>query len=637
MPKRRTLSLAREELQQKRNDFNRKLSDSIDVYQLINKGCTKENAMMNSIDYKKLLRSSDQETIRQLEMEVEELEREEEERVSKRKARRMMYSPESSNNNNSNMNIPSKSTGNDDDVDDGRINGEEEEDGNDEEKEEEELEEEEGYNFIEEIYSQVRNAEQSNLNLALQGFRIKNPAQGDNEKDVAELDQEVSNNESTILMFECEGRTFHQNKCYQYNFDGKEEVVGITKIMPQKKVAAIVLVVPFSETFLGMETEGVDFKATYQPSKYVQVEHDMYFTALDGLGNECQDVMTIPELVYKPQLEGDWLHFAYYYKEKRARRGKRSKENFKVLDLFSGAGVMSQGLHEANLETSCAVEINKKAANAFQQNHPNAKVQCEDIKLFLDRCEADKKFKESVGNPKHVHSSSPCTGFSGANIKGGVNDEKNNKLSLEIVRAVKIFRPVTATFENVLGMWKRKHQHYLRTMLVDLMKLGYQVRCCQLQASEFGDAQDRPRLFIFAAKRCAYLPDRPHATHGKGTSMDIVTVEDAMTGLSSSMTHANESTEEFPSDRLRLDQGKPASTIRASMPPPIHYKQNRPITINELKALFSLPPEFSLVGSSKDQRRQIGNSVPVKLAEAVGYSIRRVLEYKYEGEEVNET
>ena len=84
---------------------------------------------------------------------------------------------------------------------------------------------------------------------------------------------------------------------------------------------------------------------------------------------------------------------------------------------------------------------------------------------------------------------------------------------------------------------------------------------------------------------------------------------------------------------VRLNPDKPAGTILASKEPPLHYKYDRALTLEEISRLFSLPPGYVLFGSRRRQIRQIGNSVPVRLARAVADTIKLVLENTYEGED----
>jgi site-specific DNA-cytosine methylase len=485
-----------------------------------------------------------------------------------------------------------------------------------------------------EMASQIEEIQKSKIFMALQGLRSKSrPERVDKLLNPTVPDSADGKPFERPDVLHYNGRVFHKNKCYHYKDGGNSDwIVGITSFLSAEH-AECVLVVPFSSTFLGMEEEGVDFRPTYQPSSFVQLQEDIDPVSLRDLGKECLDVATIPDLVYKPQKEGDWFHFAYFYKHVRERSGKRTGK-LRCLDLFAGAGGMSQGLHMAGFQTVLAVEKDPKAAQAFQANHPDAIVENRCVIEHLDEHRDNAAYKRKIGPIDHVHGSPPCQGFSGANVFGGKNDKANNDLSLTWVRAIDQYRPVTGTLENVPGMWRRKNQHYLKLILMGLLQLGYQVRCCQLDACEFGDPQARPRLFIFAAQRGAYLPNLPHSTHGDFPRMPIPTVQDALKGFSvyADSMLKNEHSDDAKYKEERLLARAPAPTIRASKPAPMHYEYERPITMAEMKALFSLPPNFALVGTARAQRRQLGNSVPVELARAVGEVFRAVLQYKYSDE-----
>ncbi len=58
----------------------------------------------------------------------------------------------------------------------------------------------------------------------------------------------------------------------------------------------------------------------------------------------------------------------------------------------------------------------------------------------------------------------------------------------------------------------------------------------------------------------------------------------------------------------------------------IHPEQNRTITIREAARLQGFPDRFAFHGSRSSQYEQVGNAVPVQLATAIGYEVRRCLE-----------
>ena len=63
--------------------------------------------------------------------------------------------------------------------------------------------------------------------------------------------------------------------------------------------------------------------------------------------------------------------------------------NFKILDLFCGAGGMSYGMHKNNhFVTKVALDINEKVAQTFKNNNTEAELVIGDIQ--------DKDIKEKI-------------------------------------------------------------------------------------------------------------------------------------------------------------------------------------------------------------------------------------------------
>ena len=54
------------------------------------------------------------------------------------------------------------------------------------------------------------------------------------------------------------------------------------------------------------------------------------------------------------------------------------------MDIFSGCGGLSEGMHQAGAaETKWAVEYDPSAARAFGRNNPDTKVFCNDCSVLL--------------------------------------------------------------------------------------------------------------------------------------------------------------------------------------------------------------------------------------------------------------
>ena len=327
------------------------------------------------------------------------------------------------------------------------------------------------------------------------------------------------------------------------------------------------------------------------------------------------------------------------------RRGDRRK--VRVMDLFEGFGGMHQGmLRILEFEHVVGVELDPTAVKTFKENYPNDYIWQGDVRAFLRKVKTDPVFRAKFGRIDYIHVSPPCQGFSGANINGGKNDEKNNNLSLIVIDYIMFFRPDAISFENVEGMWRGKHVHYLRAILKLLLHCGYHFHWDVLKACDYGDPQSRRRLIILASKLHIPVPALPDPTHGKdgnhGTRLlPYVTVGDILSNFPErkqndkydGLRPTNPGQSKNP-DAIVLDPNKVAPTLRATGPPVFHPFEDRALTVREYLALFNHDAENFRVGAKKSgnpssQYRQIGNSVPVKLAEAIARSVAEVLRYEW--------
>lgn len=148
---------------------------------------------------------------------------------------------------------------------------------------------------------------------------------------------------------------------------------------------------------------------------------------------------------------------------------KKSKKVWKVLDLFSGAGGLSNGFEQTgNFEVIGAVENNMGAAETYIMNHDNnpkiiiksSENNSNDItKIEFDRVLEDRDAKPSetiiLGGP-------PCQGFSNANRQRNEIISSNNLLVKEFARAVYQVKPVAFLMENVKTMNSGVHKFFVQ-------------------------------------------------------------------------------------------------------------------------------------------------------------------------------
>ena len=493
----------------------------------------------------------------------------------------------------------------------------------------------------------ISKIKQSKLTMATQGFRCQAMSNGSTDTDTDTADDNATGSNKakhgTSLedhtpfdpsSIEYENKIFHTNHCYTLK-EG-DAIVGI-KHFTSKDTAHCVLIVRFEDTLLGTEDEGLEYKADYLVGSYVQVYNCNENINLSKLGNESDEVDSIPRLIYQPQTHGDWYTFGYFYdrNELMSRRIKRRVGSVRSLECFVGAGGSLQGYKNVGFETICAIDNDHDAVATLKLNHPK-------LNTFEGDIEDFKEHVGVIGSIDHIHWSSPCQDFSqanrslnGSNQVAGKRDRAD--LSLLLVDYVQLKRPLTAVFENVCGIYQRKNIHYLKNITKKLIQLGYQVRCTVLKACDYGDPQGRPRFFMFISRNNIPMPSIPAPTHGDGSHLwPFVTTKEALDRVNNdTLPNMQGRTSSLLPQHgvIRLKPHECAPTIRAGSVTPFHYSKDRCINVREAATLQSFPLDYRFCGSLSSQYKQVGNAVPVELASAVANSIKQVLMYEYKEEE----
>lgn len=222
-------------------------------------------------------------------------------------------------------------------------------------------------------------------------------------------------------------------------------------------------------------------------------------------------------------------------------------EYFAFIDLFAGAGGVTTGAEEAELDGKkvadviCAINHDRKAIESHWQNHPHVKHFVENIKKF------DVNDLPKVSDPrarKFLWASLECTNFS--NAKGGLpRDADSRTLGNHLPRYVKAFDPDYIGIENVREFrdWgplihakdengnpsylpngkpmmmpdKTKLGRDYRRWVKKMCSLGYHYEEKILNSADFGAHTSRRRLFIIFAKHGLPI-EWPVPTHSKDGS-----------------------------------------------------------------------------------------------------------------------
>lgn len=167
-----------------------------------------------------------------------------------------------------------------------------------------------------------------------------------------------------------------------------------------------------------------------------------------------------------------------------------------AIDLFSGCGGLTEGMHQANFKTKIAFEIDEIASRVYRLNHPQTTVITNDIRK-VSIAEIKRKLD---GKTIHLLAGCPpCQGFSSMrrlNKKGSVRDMRNS-LIMEYVRVVEKLLPFTIMMENVAGL---ADYHLFKSALKVFNSLGYYVDWKIVNVKDYGVAQSRERLVLVGSR-----------------------------------------------------------------------------------------------------------------------------------------
>lgn len=181
---------------------------------------------------------------------------------------------------------------------------------------------------------------------------------------------------------------------------------------------------------------------------------------------------------------------------------KKNNKQFRVISLFSGAGGMDLGFINAGFDIVWANDFFKEAVESYKKNIS------EDI-VFGDITKI--KSSEMPDDIDLVIGGFPCQGFSVANTKRSMKDERNF-LYKEMLRVIKDKKPKFFVAENVKGILSMEKGKVIEMIKKDFESLGYKVDARLLNAAEYGVPQARERVVIIG-NRLGLDNPYPKPTH----------------------------------------------------------------------------------------------------------------------------
>lgn len=344
-----------------------------------------------------------------------------------------------------------------------------------------------------------------------------------------------------------------------------------------------------------------------------------------------------------------------------------------VISIYSGGGGIDCGFINAGYDVCLSTDFWEPACETLKKNGQSKLVICDDIRN-MDYGENLKSIGMKLGDIDVLAGGPPCPAYSKSRFyrkdKKRALEDENSFTLYEYFRALAEIRPKVFFFENVFGFVYKPHQAAFVLLKQKADELGYDITYKVVNTANYGVPQTRERFicvgvrrdlgikFVFP-KETHYDPSNeklsaeqkaalePWVTAGEAIGdLDYPLPEDEEMQAGSKhkdllkLVPPGDNYLYFTAERgypnpifkwrsrywsflLKLTPDRPSWTIQASFSNnqgPFHWT-NRFLRINEIKRIQTFADDYELCGDFRDQWRQVGNAVPVKMAEIVARAI----------------
>lgn len=357
-------------------------------------------------------------------------------------------------------------------------------------------------------------------------------------------------------------------------------------------------------------------------------------------------------------------------------RSPSSRDELRLVDLFSGCGGMTVGAAEAaralhlQIKPVLAVDLDDVALAIYEENFDDAETRNIGVDEIFDgdlgatATDTESELVQEFGDVDLLVGGPPCQGSSDLNNHTRRQDPKN-ALYARMARATEILEPNHVIVENVLGIRHDKDEVFQTTvdyLANDLGEEGYSVDTGIIRSEEFGVPQTRHRVFLVASQvwdvdlekflapfrtnrrdfawACADLTE----TTGNGSGFDTPSTPTAVTSRRIEYLFENaihdlpdamrppchrDKEHTYPAVYGRMWEDRPAPTITTGFTSMgqgrfVHPTERRTITPHEAARLQFIPDFFEFGQLTRSAYKSlIGNAVPPKLTYLLALQLLR--------------
>jgi len=304
---------------------------------------------------------------------------------------------------------------------------------------------------------------------------------------------------------------------------------------------------------------------------------------------------------------------------------------FTAISLFCGAGGLDMGFERAGFRTIWANDFEPDACKTHK-NWSTADVVCGDVAKIDET---------TIPDADIMLGGFPCQGFS---LSGPRKiDDSRNALYRHYVRIVKAKKPMMFVGENVKGLLTMGNGKIIEAIVEDFSNCGYNVFYKLLNAKDYEVPEDRERVIIVGFRQDLGITSFEYPTPRGFT----VTMREALKNVpeptEDEVCNAPYSSRYMSRNRKRgwddVSYTIPAMakqvTLWPGSPDMVKLGQDewvfgkggitRRFSWREAAAIQTFPDDLVFHGDLTSIYKQIGNAVPVKLAEIVATHLYGVL------------
>lgn len=304
---------------------------------------------------------------------------------------------------------------------------------------------------------------------------------------------------------------------------------------------------------------------------------------------------------------------------------------FTAISLFAGAGGLDMGFERAGFKTIWANDIDSDACKTHE-SWSTAKVVCSNI---------SKIDANNIPDADIMLGGFPCQGFS---LSGPRKiDDSRNVLYKHYVRIVKEKKPMMFVGENVKGLLTMGGGSIIEAIIEDFSNCGYNVTYQLLNAKDYGVPEDRERVIIVGFRKDIGIKEFDFPLPRKYR----VTMREALKNIPAptpdEVCNAPYSSRYMSRNRKRgwddVSYTIPAMakqvTLWPGSPDMVKIDKDlwefgpggvtRRLSWREAAAIQTFPADLEFYGNIVSKYKQIGNAVPVKLAEIIATHLYGVL------------